>query len=282
MRLDQIGRNMPSVGNWVAIIAVLLLLGGLAVLGSRLWFRRGANGRQPWNRQDGLAAASLISGVVLGILSLVLPLTADGQSSQAPTRRSAKLEVVSMELLDHDSENPGPGVDIRVTNTGTAVSVLTAVSFSVEMAGRLEICEPGGALTSSYEYQTELPLDAKEGDEFTVPISQELRPNRADRFTIRLGLEPHNPEEGGYVVYVMRIELKHSMSAKETPLGRALVILPLNTAGAAEEDYSNYLLLEDPSADGFPCYQANRELLRSAAAVDEIVVSPKFAATALY
>lgn len=224
----------------------------------------------------------MVSGVVLGVLSLLLPMTA-GEEVNKPssTVRSPILEVVSIDVLDHDAKNPGPALDIRLANNGTGVSVLTAVSFSVEKAGRLEICEPGGPLTSSYEYETQLPLDAAEGDRFTVPVSQELRPNRADRFIIRLGLEAHDPEPGGYVVYLMEVELKHS-APEAVPLGRAAIILPLNTLGAAAEDYSGYLLLDDPTADDFPCYRANRELLRNVSADKDVVVPPKLEATALY
>ena len=170
------------------VTSVVLIIAGIVVLYMRRRRGRGASQGEPWTRQDRFALASLISGGLIGALGLVIPLVTDdvpGSNNKA----AGKLEVVDTSLLPETTEEPGPGLDIKLRNTSSEVSFLTNLVLTIEYSGELAICEAGGDIETSHSYPVKLPLDPEAGQRVTTDISQEVKPNGTDRFLARIGLE---------------------------------------------------------------------------------------------
>jgi len=266
---------------WLIVASVLFVVAGLLVLYFRRRRSHGSLRCEPWTRQDGLAAASLLSGVLLGVLTLVLPFLMTGGNANDPrSSDSAGLELVDLAVLDESEEDPGPGIDFKLRNTGSEVSFLTEITLTIIYHGELVICEPGGYKLSSYSYDLDLPINPVIGQQVIVRISQEIRPNHTDRFIARVGLESftEDPTDAsglpvGFEVYIVEVELSHDGS-RTLEGGDAVLIVPVKAEYGGGEDYSGYLL-DEPD----PCYNHNRAVIDQVLRAEGAALSPKLTAS---
>ncbi|MEV4639970.1 hypothetical protein AB0J80_21740 [Actinoplanes sp. NPDC049548] len=120
-----------------------------------------------------------------------------------------------------------PAVEFTVHNGGTRRSVITRLVMTIEDSTVIEQCAADGApVAVSASYDVTLPLRPADGTELQVPVSQQQRPDEADRFAVRIG----TPEPGSRTtvhLYRVRFELVVGGAPARVPAGTAVVAAPM-------------------------------------------------------
>jgi hypothetical protein len=187
-------------------------------------------GERPFEQKMAIVAGVLVPLVVGVIVPIVL--ARDGEPQYSP----ARLEVVNLVAKDGSvSEKPSEAAAIEVTlrNTGGLVSVIKRVELRVRDFLLIKSCGPHGApLDISARYQAQLPAYDAAGRTVIVDVSQQLRPNEADRFALSLG-----PPQGTTIgsleqrVYALEVALYHDAESRPLKVGMAILAMPLPSYG---------------------------------------------------
>lgn len=230
----------------------------------------------------GMFVAPIFVAVAAGIL---VPLTTgafsgggadDVAASQGPPPREERLQVVSLSVGGGDApefvDGP-PGVpqfiDLTLRNTGNTVSVITGARLHVEDFALLKICEAGGGLDPTAKYDVTLPPNPTRGDAVDAKVSQQIPPNKADRFTISMNVPFRNIHDG-MRLYHFSVELFHDGEQQPVNAGKAVVSVPYvpdpRYFPASFEDFDQ-TLEPGPVRD---CYEANEAALRRFLELDSV------------
>lgn len=197
-----------------------------------------------------IAAAAAIAATVLG-----------NQGGEAPSAKPSPRSRLALEIVDtvvvnrpppRFDEAPGGADDVAngiggqydAQDTAGVILTLRNASKQVSVVNRAHVtigdfdalsadgCIPGaGPIAISANYNAQLPPQAHPGDRVDLNLSQELRPNTADR--IRIGFALDDPDAtkvfdngdgtGQSRFYVLQIDLYHDRS--KTPLHTSRVLL---------------------------------------------------------
>lgn len=152
-------------------------------------------------------------------------------------RSTTRLEVVDVVVSSGGSEPLNadnnewqmvpPKVLITLRNIGDQVSVITGARIEVVDYTHLPICwGAGGALESSQTYNVTLPIDPPLPDVIDVDVSQEIPPDRADRFELAMQLAHPDPALGTYL-YRLKVSLTRDGRADVIDVGHVIVAAPL-------------------------------------------------------
>jgi hypothetical protein len=177
----------------------------------------------PLERKLAMFVAPLTVAIVSGVVLLVL----DTDPEDPPP--AAQLEVVDLVVGGGGGESDDlPFLDLLVRNTGDTVSVVTGVALEIGAQGVIEICEGGGApLETSAAYDVVMPALALGAARVRrADVSQQIAPDEADRFSIRMTIpdteffwHPH--------LYEVDVRLSHDGSDVPVEAGKAIVSVPL-------------------------------------------------------
>lgn len=227
--------------------------------------------------------------VVLAAGTAIAATVLSKQGAEPPHRNSATRTTSGLAIIDtvvvnrpppRISESPGGADDVAngiggqyaardtaavvltLRNAGKEVSVVNRADVVIENYDALSAdgCIPGaGPIAISADYDARLPPVAHPGEQINVSLSQELRPNTADRIRIGFALDDPGPTRvfdngdgtGQSRLYVLRIDLYHD--GRKTPLraSRVLLALPFPYSG---------LFAPAPSLPG-DCVDPNRATL---------------------
>lgn len=231
--------------------------------------------RQKWNsiafeKKMAMFVAPVFVAVVSGVLIQVLSGAANsnsGQTESPPTPPATNLELIDLAVggghrgqLSTEGSNgleAAPDVpqfiDVTLRNSGSLVSVVKRASLRVVDFGFLEICEAGGGLEPSEEYNVVLPPRPQIGDVVEVKVSQEIPPNDTDRFTFQLSVPPNDMQLGTYL-YQLEIAFLHDTESVPVQVGTVLVSVPY----LPDPEYFDPAGAPETSPVG-QCYRKNRE-----------------------
>jgi hypothetical protein len=206
--------------------------------------------------------AAVVSGVLLAV---ILGLFGDDENSPpVAAKRSSALEVLDLAVaggerpeLIGDPRAPQL-IDVTVRNAGEVVSVVTDAAFQVRDFGLVRICEAGGGLEPTEEYDVTLPPIPQNGDVVKAKVSQQIPANEADRFTFRLNV-PFRAMQDGMRLYQLDVELLHDAATAPLKAGTVVVSVPFLPE---PEDFPD---IQDPalySPEVLACYEENEKILR--------------------
>lgn len=164
-------------------------------------------------------------------------------------------EVPSFDAEGEMQEGEFQSIDITVRNVGDTVAVLTGLELVIQDHALIEFCEAGSGLEPSVQYDVEMPTDPQVGDMVPVKISQQLAPDTADRFTVRLSVPPPE-EQNGMRLYLLDVLLEHDDAQRPLRAGRVVVAVPYLPSSLAFD------VPPGSPPDITNCYQANRDSLQ--------------------
>jgi hypothetical protein len=181
---------------------------------------------RPFEQKIAVVAGVLVP-LVVGV-AVPLMLARDGKPWSSPTR----LEVVSLVVRDGSvagKPSEAAGIEVTVRNIGSLVSVIKRVELRVRDFLLIKPCGVHGApLRISARYQAQLPAYDAAGRTVVVDVSQQLRPNEADRFAVSLG-PPRGRTIGSLEqrVYALDVTLYHDAERRPLKAGAAVLAMPL-------------------------------------------------------
>lgn len=133
--------------------------------------------------------------------------------ARRPPKARVELVDVSVQPATAGGRWAAPVLDVKLRNSGGQPAVLKRLVIHVHRAIRysgLGVLMPydalwvGAAMDASGTYDVELPpVDDASGAQVTVDISQVIAPAAADRFLVRLGIDP----EFATQVYLLHVEV---------------------------------------------------------------------------
>jgi hypothetical protein len=213
-------------------------------------------------------AGGLLVGVMTGFLG-GNDAASPGRTSRAPE----KLDVIDLAVAGgtppsyKNSAEPPPGrpsqLDVTLRNVGSSVSVLKRAELKVLDFGLIEICQAGGGLEPTAAYDVTLPSEPKIGETIDAKVSQQIKPNEADRFLLRLNVSNEAMQFGSHL-YQLDVRLYHDTSETPLELGKVVVSLPYDPSPqdfpAANAQY--YPEKERNLASPWGCYVKNEAEMR--------------------
>jgi hypothetical protein len=116
-------------------------------------------------------------------------------------------------------------LSIAILNTGHSRSVVTRIHLTVVNSMVVEPCDVEGGLEVSGSYDIELPDESPVGTEFSVPISQQVAADEADRFIVRIGLKT-NSLTPIWPFYRLKVALEANGNPTRIPVGTVAFFLP--------------------------------------------------------
>ncbi|RZU76046.1 hypothetical protein EV384_4643 [Micromonospora kangleipakensis] len=138
----------------------------------------------------------------------------------------------TLEAIDMAVENTtGNGtiepasIDIKVHNKGDARVVTRKIILSVQDQLSVDLCATQGEIPVSGKYDLVIPANTKPGDSIEHRINQQIAPDEADRFLVRL----QNPETSaihGVSLYKIKVAVETNGSPALTEVGHMIVSLP--------------------------------------------------------
>jgi hypothetical protein len=188
-----------------------------------------------FEKKLGLVVVPLL-GTVIGV---TVPILASGHGSSKPSEATApteNLQVVDLAVSGGEPHGPigpplkPPTIDLTVRNVGQVVSIVKRIGFRVRATGFVKICQAGGGLEPSKNYNILLPPHARSGELLMYKVSQQIAPNAADRFTIRFDI-PEPDRQLGYYMYQLDVLLFHDQAKRPVPAGTVVISAPFLPTG---------------------------------------------------
>jgi hypothetical protein len=148
-----------------------------------------------------------------------------------PPARHENLQVIDLTVSGGESavslnEQDKPSrIDLTVRNAGNLVSVIKRIGFRVRATGFVAICQAGGGLEPSRNYNVLLPPHPRLGQVVAYKVSQEIAPGAADRFTLRVDVPEPDRQLGDYI-YQLDVLLFHDQDEQAVRAGTVLVSAP--------------------------------------------------------
>ena len=202
----------------------------------------------PFWRKPVVWLGTLGTGVLIGVLVNVLssqaervlpPSQAVSPPSSVSSSAAPHLEVDGVSLTDPGAPAKFTGppftpfkVDIKLLNTGKGLAIINSAKLIIQTFVLLPLCNSQGSFGSTGTYRANMPIDARPGQVVSVPVSQLVKPNGADRFDLLL----RTPLLGGnakFNVYLYRVRLflLYNVHTRPLDVGEVLVDLPVAPDG---------------------------------------------------
>ncbi|MFY1683582.1 hypothetical protein ACN265_18785 [Micromonospora sp. WMMD730] len=124
-----------------------------------------------------------------------------------------------------------PSVEITVQNVGDQLVVTRNLVLVVQESLLIKECATEGNLPLSATYDLELPQRADPGVEFKTDINQEIKPNEADRFALKLRV-PEDPTGISWSFYRLAVFIEVGLTLERVPIGSAVLALPAVPLGS--------------------------------------------------
>jgi hypothetical protein len=183
--------------------------------------------RSWWRRRSEAMRTTIVSGVIaifVAAVSLAVPPIIKALSpGPSPGVRLASLVV-------QDPDGDVVSMEFTIHNTGSSRGIVEEAIFTVEDSVAISPCTGGGMVELSAEYDLLLPFDAENGDQFTVPISQQVGPDEADRFAVNARLD----EGAGEHVKLYRLDVALIVDGSAEDIDAGTVVFPLSYSPADE------------------------------------------------
>jgi len=131
-------------------------------------------------------------------------------------------------IVDLVVENAGTAavLDISVQNKGTARVVLRRAVVKVERFTTIHVCNTQGELEVTGEYDLSLPSPAEVGYTASKKVNQQVGPDEADRFQIRLQNKDIKKVHK-VSFYSLDVTIETNGSPAFIHAGKAMIALPL-------------------------------------------------------
>lgn len=173
------------------------------------------------------AAAIVIGGLVLAYFQLALGI---GKQKSSLVVDQVSVSPAGLRYPQSGSKTVIPfGIDIRLLNTGSQLAVINYARLVIRQFVKIPLCQSQGAFPPTGYYPSHMPLDPHQGTVVSIPVSQQVNPNGADRFDLLLKAPPWTHASYGAVyLYRVGIYLSYSLGAKPLYAGTVLVDLPFD------------------------------------------------------
>jgi transposase-like protein len=219
--------------------------------------------------------ATVVGGLILTYFQLVL-----GSSNHHPA-----LEVDQVGLspggVVFPQNSPLPMVtpfkiDIKLLNTGTQLAAINDARLVIQQFVKIPQCATQGGFGSTGSYTSNMPTDPRPGTAVTIPVSQLVNPDGADRFDLLL--RAPTSQNGLVTIYLYRVHvyLDYNTGASPTDVGEVLIDLPYDPLNgdayfwthffANHPDYFNF--------DGKYAFGIERCLIRNSKLLNSILSLP--------
>jgi len=168
-------------------------------------------------------------------------------------------------------------IDIKLLNTGSQLAAINDARLVIQQVVKIPQCATQGGFGSTGSYSSNMPIDPRPGTIVTIPVSQLVNPNGADRFDLRLRAPITQP--GGLVtIYLYRVHayLDYNIGASPVDLGEILVDLPYDPLNG-DAYFWTHLFATHPGYFRFTGKYApeiERCLIRNSRALNSILSMP--------
>jgi hypothetical protein len=201
----------------------------------------------PFERKLAMFVAPVVVFVITGVL---IPRLLGGSQPG----RDEQIEIADLVPVNAPGEQTQ--IEISARNIGQTVSVLTRVDIEVEGdVDYVEPCAPGVVLGTSQTYDLPLPEFAEPSQVVPVVISQEVRPDDADKFALRVGVVTPSGAEPDPSIYQLRVRLFHDGKDQPVDAGQVVIAEPFPERSAFAEDY--WLARDVPQEEAHDCVTDN-------------------------
>jgi hypothetical protein len=163
------------------------------------------------------------TAVLIGVLVNVLSTQAQRVAPSAdPTASSSPQLVVDQVSLGFEPVKGGNvslfKIDIKLLNTGTQIVAINSADLTIQDFVTLPLCASQGGFASTGEYRSNLPVNPSTGQVVSVPISQLVEANGADRFDLLLAAPLSSTTNARFNIYLYRVHLRLTYNVHEAPL----------------------------------------------------------------
>jgi hypothetical protein len=169
---------------------------------------------------------SVIAAAVLAVLGNYVY-----RSMTAAPPPAARLEVDGIVVMAPDPALIGDNTTryfdrlyFQLRNTGSQLAILSGVTLGIQQHAVVPLCFTQGYLPSTGHYRTDLPEHPSPGSVVTIPISQQIGPDEADRFDVAVRI-PFGPNEAIHL-YRLRVSLTYDRAVPPISVGEVIVALP--------------------------------------------------------
>lgn len=138
-----------------------------------------------WGGVSGIAA---IVGLIIALVTVLWPRTPSRPDSLGS---SPRLELDDVQITPRISEGHGlpsfsDHVYFSLRNTGSQLAIVTGLKLQVQQFAQLPECYSSGSLGTTGWSSLNLPANPSTGEVVTVPVSQQMAPDSADKFEVSL------------------------------------------------------------------------------------------------
>ena len=121
-------------------------------------------------------------------------------------------------------------IDIKLLNTGGQLAVINSARLVIQKVATLQVCACQGDLPSTGTYPASLPIKPMPSRIVTIPISQVVPANGADRFNLllRAGRLPAAP--ANIYLYRFHLYLTYNSDNKQLDVGEIVMSYPVAPA----------------------------------------------------
>ena len=117
-------------------------------------------------------------------------------------------------------------IDIKLLNTGTQLAAINDARLIIQKFVKVPQCASQGGFASTGHYRSNIPIDPRPGTVISIPISQLVKPDGADRFDLLLHAPLLRGSVGTSYLYQMHVYLDYNTGANAVDVGEVLVGLP--------------------------------------------------------
>src|SRR5262245_38704444 len=232
-----------------------------------------ASRRPWWQRPPAWAGSGLLLPLAVGAAMLL----AQHRTPLGTTPKTARLEVVDtvvtggqQQVRVSDPPSVPQTIDVTLRNVGDTTSVVKRALFTVRAFDRVKVCEAGGPMEPTKQYDLMLPQAPNIGQTIELKVSQQIAPDEADRFTFSLGVRDHQLEDGAFI-YQLDVLLAYDTAAQPLRAGTVVVAAPYTPQTQdfweGEAPPGSF----DPAykpVEQLPCYGQNRQAYLRMLALD--------------
>jgi hypothetical protein len=179
----------------------------------------------------------IVSGVIVIVVGALLTTVISGHLWANKTTPQLEVDQVSVSPgtitigahSDHAAEVP-VRIDIRILNSGKQIAAINSAQITIQQFVSITPCASQGAFPSTGSYRLALPLHPRLGEVLSVPVSQLVPADGADRFDLLL----RGVSNGMGTVYLYRVRVSVHYDSKTKPvnLGEVLVSVPFDPTSA--------------------------------------------------
>jgi transposase len=239
-KVTEVRTKHPS--EWAAINAVASEFGISSPNTLRRWIRQSESGENS-NKKATSPKAHLLKTallrphpIVIGVAVTVLGglLLAYFQVAVGMSKHHAALKIDAVNLSPGTDVFPKTGharvtpfkIDIKLLNTGTQLAAINDARLIIQTFAKVPQCASQGSFGVSGRYGKSMPTDPQPGTLITIPVSQLVKPDGADRFDLLLRVPTLPGELATTYLYRVHLYLDYNTGSNAVDVGEILIGLP--------------------------------------------------------